>query len=130
MDEFIRTEFLVTRTEAQVSEQLDDYCIYEVDGTIQGCAALHKRNEDYGEIAAVAVNPNTQSSGIGQNIVEHLVERATKLGYKKVYILTTQAVDWFEKMGFNVEGYEALPKEGKSYYNQDRNSIVMMRTIG
>ncbi len=129
MDEFIRTEFLISRTETEIMEQLDDYCIYEIDQAIQGCAALHRRSDEVAEIAAVAVNPNTQSSGVGQNMVDHLVERARTLGFKRVYILTTQAEDWFEKMGFKRHQLKELPLEAQERYNPNRNSKVMIREV-
>jgi amino-acid N-acetyltransferase len=41
-----------------------------------------------------------------------------------VFILTTQAIDWFEKLGFVLDNVDSLPEERKQKWNAQRNSKV------
>ncbi len=130
MDSFIESKFLVNRTESQIRKQLNDYTLYEIDQHIKGCAALHDRGDGWAELAAVAVDPHTQSSGIGRDLVDHLIEKSVTLGYSKLYVFTTQAEDWFQSFGFEHIQYKELPEEAQERYSSNRNSKILCRRIG
>ena len=48
---------------------------------------------------------------------------------KKLCLLTTQAGDWFPRLGFRFGAVEDLPEPIRSNYNRQRNSKVMLREI-
>jgi amino-acid N-acetyltransferase len=129
MDEFVRAEFLISRNEEEITNQLDDYVLYEIDQNIQGCAALHDRGEGVAELAAVAVNPNTQSSGIGKDLVETQINRAKMKQFSLIYVLTTQAEDWFLSLGFEPGHLSMLSSQAKEKYNSNRNSKVLIMKL-
>ena len=56
MEPFINRGILLPRTENSLLEKLNDYVVYQIDGGIHACAALHIYNSIEGEIAAVAVD--------------------------------------------------------------------------
>ncbi len=67
--------------------------------TIVGCAGV----ELYGEQAllrSVAVSPPFRGAGIGQRLVAAALERARRLGARQAFLLTTTAVDYFARLGF------------------------------
>jgi len=120
---------LVPRSSEDLTEKLDDYAVYEVDGTIHACGALHVFPDKQGEIAAIVVDQTYASRGVGRKMVSYLIEKATKIKLKSVFILTTQTSDWFQQLGFSKCGVDELPESKKESYNKNRNSIVMRYQI-
>jgi amino-acid N-acetyltransferase len=116
---------LVQRTSADLEEHMDDYIVYEVDGMIHACAALHVFSDRKGEIAGMAVDETYKNLGIGKRIVSYLIERAAAQKLKAVFVLTTQTSDWFTQMGFTEAPVSELPREKQKKYNKKRNSLIL-----
>lgn len=115
---------LLQRNAEQILEKIDDYVVYEVDGSVHACGALHDWGEAQGEIAALATDPNYTDLGLGRRIVGFLIDRARKRGFRRVFVLTTRTHDWFEYLGFREIPVEALPEKKRRVYNQERRSKV------
>lgn len=124
MRPFIESGKLLPRTEQSLSETLSDYIVYEVDGGIHACSALHTYDNTQAEIAAVAVSQKFEHMGIGAKMINFLIEKARKQNLKSVFILTTQAADVFEKLGFSPDDISSLPEERRAIWNPQRNSKV------
>ena len=129
MEDAIEEESLVSRSPETLQEKMDDFMVYEVDGTIHGCGALHQHQGKTTEIAGIAVDLTYANLGIGKKIVSFLIETATKMKSIKVFVLTTQASDWFQDLGFKEGKIEELPAERKKAYNKKRGSRVLIYTI-
>ena len=121
---------LVPRTEDQLEQKLADYVVHEVDGTLHGCGAMHVFSGGKAEIAGIAVDETYGNQGVGRKIVSFLLEKASSLKLKKVFILTTQTADWFSKLGFVKADVADLPKERQQTYNKNRKSLVLAYTVG
>jgi amino-acid N-acetyltransferase len=117
---------LVERSEEQIARQYEDYVVHETDGTIHGCGALHRYHDGSAEIAGIAVDRAFEHLGIGLKIVSYLVDRARSLGLSRVFVLTTQTSDWFERLGFKKAPVHELPEEKRKVYDSARNSRVLM----
>ena len=128
MQPLISEEILVPRTEEELEELLADYIVYEVDGTIHGCGALHRNGRD-AEIAGIAVDETYSNLGIGKKIVSYFIEKAVKLKLRTVFVLTTQSADWFLQLGFVQAAVKSLPKDRQKSYNAKRKSLVLTYTI-
>ena len=151
MRPFIERGILLPRTEAQLSENAENYIVYELDGGIRACAALICYDENgnvvsiaennaalpdaartkiaqteitQSEIAAVAVDETYSHMGIGPKMVSYLIEKARSVGSKDVFILTTQTGDWFEKLGFKIDSVENLPEARRKIWSPQRASKV------
>ena len=70
-------------------------------GNVVGCGALHVFWEDLGEIRTLAVVPQMQKKGIGQQLLMALEEEAAELGLKRLFCLTFE-VEFFQGAGFEV----------------------------
>ena len=103
---------------------LEDYIVYELDGGVHACAALHFYEDGQAEIAAVAVDEVYRCMGIGPKMIEKLINQAKEKGASSVFIMTTQAIDWFEKLGFTEDSIESLPTLRRAKWSPDRNSKV------
>ncbi|MFH1153584.1 MAG: amino-acid N-acetyltransferase [Pseudomonadota bacterium] len=125
MEDYMKAGNLVVRTTEDILERLDDYHIYEVDQVVYGCGALHILDRDWGELGAIAVNPSYKSQGVGRSLIRHLISDARARGLKQLFLLTTQAADWFYEFGFTPGEPKDLPESRRAVYNARRNSRVL-----
>lgn len=51
-------------------------------------------------LAAVFVTPSERKNGIGSILVDHVVSRASQLGYLKIYLYTEHAEGWYAQKGW------------------------------
>ena len=119
---FVNREILLPRSEQQMEAEYNDFIVYELDGAIRACAALHIYDRSQAEIAAVAVDENCSHIGIGPKMMEYLVEKAKMVSIESVFILTTQTADWFEKQGFVPDDISSLPQKRRETWNPNRGS--------
>ena len=117
-------ENVLPRTESDLAAMSKDFVVYEIDGGVRACAALHKYPDGQFEIAAVAVDEAFSHMGIGPDLVESLIKKAKEQGAVSIFIMTTQAADWFEKIGFKEDSIESLPVERRARWTPQRNSKV------
>lgn len=129
MQPAIEDGILVPRTTADLEERVEDYHVYEVDGSIHACGALHLFDDRQGEIAAIVVDEIYAKLGIGNKIISYLIDRATALRLKAVFVLTTQSADWFEQLGFTEATIDELPPVRRKTYNRKRKSLIMRKRI-
>lgn len=124
MRPFVESGHLLARSEEQLYQTLGDYIVYELDGGIRACAALHVYDKNQAEIAAVAVDEAFAKLGIGYKMVDFLLKRAKKIKAKSVFLLTTKTADWFEKFGFSADEISSLPEKRRAIWNPARGSKV------
>lgn len=124
MKPFFESGKLLPRTEQTLSETFNDYIVYEFDGGVHACSALHQYSDGQAEIAAVAVDENFAHIGIGPKMISFLIEKAKTQKVKSIFIMTTQSADWFEKLGFVQDIIDTIPEERKAKWSPERNSKV------
>jgi amino-acid N-acetyltransferase len=129
MKPFAEQNILVNRTASDLSRLQNDFVVYEVDGTIHGCGALHRYSGNTGEIAGIAVDKAFAHLGIGNRIVNYLIQKARKIGIQRIFLLTTRASDWFFRLGFKNADLSDLPEERKASYDKSRNSRIMVYEV-
>jgi amino-acid N-acetyltransferase len=120
---------LLHRTAEQVEGKIGDYVVYEVDGFVQGSAALHPFSDGSAEVAAVAVSEHLRRWGIGRKVVQFLIEKAHRSGFDRVFLLTTQTSDWFADLGFVRGDVGDLPPEKVDVYDHKRGSMIFVRVL-
>jgi amino-acid N-acetyltransferase len=124
MEPLMRQGILLRRNADAIREKQEDYAVFEIDGTIHACGALHDWGEAQGEIAALATDPAYADMGLGRRIVRYLIDRAAKQGLRRVFVLTTRTHDWFEFLGFTEVPVESLPEQKRKVYDRARKSKV------
>ncbi len=117
---------LVPRTREELQQLVQDYVVFETDGSIRGCGAVHEFSDGSAEIAGMAVDPGYAHLGVGGRILHFLIDRARTRGVEKLFALTTRASDWFLSMGFVRGEIKELPQEKQQNYNNNRNSRIYM----
>ena len=86
-----------------------------------GCGALKFLEKDHGEFKSIRVADEFKKKGIGERIINHLIEEAKKLKISKLSI-ETGAGDFFlpARNLFSKFGFKSCPPF--AHYNDDPNS--------
>ncbi|MBN2659322.1 MAG: amino-acid N-acetyltransferase [Spirochaetales bacterium] len=129
MQPLIEKGLLLKRTKEDLLAQKKHYAVYSMDNIIHGCAALIPYGKGYGEIAAITVDASYSHLGIGRRLVSFFLERAREEGLRHIFVLTTEAADWFLSLGFKTVSREELPPEKQQSYNNKRNSRILMMDL-
>jgi N-acetylglutamate synthase-like GNAT family acetyltransferase len=96
-----------------VRENFSSFLVAEEAGTIAGAVGL----ERYGSAAllrSAVVSPANRGTGIGTQLVESLLQRASEDGIDELYLLTTTAEKYFPRFGFTPTTRAAVPESVKA----------------
>ena len=124
----VRSESLRERSQESIATTIDDYLVYEIDGSIVGCVNLKIYDSgDIAEIGSVYVQAFYQNKGVGRKMVEFACAEAQERGSRRAIAMTTQASKFFSKVCAFEEGtVNDLPTERREDYAQNgRNSKVL-----
>lgn len=129
MNPFVEKGILLPRTSEELEQKAHEFVVFEIDGGIRACAALHSYPENVGEIAGLAVDEAYAHMGIGPRLMDLLLQRGKSAGFSSVFVLTTQTGDWFEKFGFKSAETGQLPRERQEKWDPKRRSRVFIKTF-
>lgn len=90
-------------------EHLHHFLVTEMEGRLSAVAGL----EHYYPAAllrSVAVHPQSRASGLAQELVRQLLDRAYAQGIRQVFLLTMTAEEFFPRFGFQAVKREHVPQ--------------------
>lgn len=123
---------LLPRTLGEIERTLADYYVFDVDGSMAGCIALHPY-PDLGkaEMAAVCVSPKFENQGIGLRLMQFVEGQARQQGIRTLFCLSTQAINYFlQKGGFTTGTPDDLPDSRRQRYDASgRKSKVLVKSL-
>jgi amino-acid N-acetyltransferase len=93
-------------------ESVQEFVVAVEDGQVVGCGALHVLWEDLAEVRSVAITETLRGNGIGNQILERIIERARELGLSRIFCLTFET-KFFGRHGF--EEIQGTPVEPEVY---------------
>jgi amino-acid N-acetyltransferase len=97
---FADQHLMLRRTPELISFSVDDYLVaVDERGRVMGCGALKEYSPSVAEVAAIAVSPEAQGSGLGRRIVAAVEDLARKRGIPEVFALTLEP-RFFEALGY------------------------------
>ena len=120
---------LVQRSRDKLEAEINHFYVIEQDGRILGSAALYPLGSRSAELAALAVDHATTEQSIGTKLLKYIEEQARTLSIQNLFVLTTQASDWFKERGFVMSSVEALPENRQALYNYQRNSLILKKEL-
>jgi amino-acid N-acetyltransferase len=109
IDGYAASDLMLSRSRAFLLENVGDYMVAEDDG-FAGCCALAALTGDLAEVRSLAVRPETSGRGVGKALVDACVERAKRLGLRRVFALTL-VPEFFERCGFTLVSLGRLPEK-------------------
>lgn len=120
---------LVKRSRELLELEIGNFIVLERDQHIIGCAALYQHENDFGELACLAVHPQYQGQELGSELLAAVENKAKALFLKTLFLLTTHTQHWFIEHGFQPDEKEKLPEKRQSLYNFQRNSKVLFKPL-
>ena len=122
---------LVRRSREQLELEISRFSVIERDGMIIACAGLYAFvEENCAELTCLIVHPDYQKNERGNTLLTHIENKAIKLGLSMLFVLTTQASHWFREHGFVTGNLNALPVKKRQLYNYQRNSKILLKSLG
>jgi amino-acid N-acetyltransferase len=82
-----------------LAQHLENFWVADADGVVLGTAGLEVHGR-FGLFRSLAVNVDSGGTGIGSRLTWQLLEEAVGLGLREVFLLTTNAEDFFPRFGF------------------------------
>ncbi|MCE0521554.1 MAG: amino-acid N-acetyltransferase [Methylacidiphilales bacterium] len=131
--ESVEQEELVKRSRVDILAQLHDYYVFQIDGNIVGCVALHVQpGGETAELACLSVSSAHENMGIGQKLMTFAEEAARQKGVKSIFLLSTRAFNYFQQKGGYQEGSptDLPPARREKYDSSGRNSKVLVKRLG
>jgi amino-acid N-acetyltransferase len=128
----VENEELLPRSRAEIERQIGDYFVFEVDGNLAGCIALHPHAaEKKAEMACVCVAGKYENQGIGARLMHYIEEQARLAGVQELFCLSTQAVNYLLKKGrFDLGKPDDLPPVRRQRYDASgRRSQVLKKSL-
>ncbi|QCI22295.1 amino-acid N-acetyltransferase [Buchnera aphidicola] len=117
---------LVRRSREQLEIEVNKFTIIKRDNLIIACAALYPFiKEKIGEMACVVVHPDYRNSSRGDLLLKKIKVHAREIHLKKIFVLTTKSIHWFQERGFVLAHIDMLPESKKKMYNYQRGSKIL-----
>jgi len=102
---------MLPRTLGEVYENIRDFYVARApDDAFLGCVALHIVWSDLAEVKSLAVPEETQTRGVGSQLVEATIVEARNIGLERVFALTYRPA-FFERLGFVQADVMTLPRK-------------------
>ncbi len=109
-------------------DHIENFVVAERNGTIIGVGGFESC-ENLGLLRSFAVSDSEIGRGIAGQIFSLVKAKAMDFGISRFYLLTTTAVNYFERFGFAVCGRDDVPdpiKETKQFSELCPCSAVVM----
>jgi GNAT superfamily N-acetyltransferase len=89
-------------------------------GTLAGCVALRRIDDERGELKRLYVRPDERRTGLGLALAEAAIDEARRLGYRRILLDTTPGMEkaqaLYERLGFvDTEPYTQNPVPGTRF---------------
>ena len=101
IDAYVLARRLLAKETVTLYETVQEFTVAEYEGEVVACGALHVLWEDLAEIRTVAVLEKMRGKGVGNKIIEAVVERAKALGVSRIFCLTFET-EFFGRNSFEV----------------------------
>ncbi|NPA32040.1 MAG: N-acetyltransferase, partial [Aquificae bacterium] len=109
LSEYAREGLLLPRSLNSIYENIRDFWVYEKEGRVAGCVALHVLWEDLAEIRSLAVRKEFRNEGIGTLLVRSAILEAWELGVSRVFSLTYVKDFFIRNFSFRLIDKRELP---------------------
>lgn len=120
---------LIDRPKALLEKDIDTYYIYTRDNHIIACGQLKKFEDGHAEIGCLVVNKDFRARGRGDAMLGYLERLCLLNGCTKIFVLSTQTMEWFVERGFDEAVVAQLPPSRQATYNHKRASKIYVKRI-
>jgi ribosomal protein S18 acetylase RimI-like enzyme len=100
------------------------FIIAKDNDNVVGCVGLRKLDKNICEMKRLFVNDKYKGNGIGEKLVEIIIEEAKHKNYKRMRLDTLKKMESALKIYYKNNFYEIEP-----YYNNPNNDVVYIEKI-
>mmetsp|Transcript_11747 Transcript_11747/g.24174 ORF Transcript_11747/g.24174 Transcript_11747/m.24174 type:complete len:478 (+) Transcript_11747:857-2290(+) len=129
VDPLVKAGTLVPRPRDVMERDIRSYYVYTRDNLIVACGQLKRFEGGFAEIGCLVVSRDYRSQGRGDAILGYLERLCLQCGATKVFVLSTQTMEWFVERGFTEVNVNQLPPSRRAVYNYNRKSKIYMKHI-
>ena len=108
INQYAAQGIMLPRTEFEMAENIRDFVVAYVGGSLVACGALHFYSPAVAEVRSLAVHPDWKRHHLGSEIVRALEEDALRHKLRSLFAFT-YVEGFFRKMGYNVVDRGELP---------------------
>ena len=101
---------LLPRDRDEIAVHAHRFVVACQDDRVVACAELAPLSRDVSEVRSLVVSQDTRSVGLGRELIDELVERATVAGFEKLCAFT-HAPSYFVQLGFSMVPHVWLPEK-------------------
>ena len=99
---------MLMKSPLDIYRNILSFVVCEIDSEVVGCSRLVVLWKDIGEVASLAVADGYKRHGIGRELVNACLQKASEIALPRVFALTYQEA-FFKACGFHVVPRETLP---------------------
>jgi amino-acid N-acetyltransferase len=101
---------LLPRELAEIGLHISRFVVATDNDEIVGCAELAPLSRDVSEVRSLVVRHDARSSGLGQRLIDELVQRAARAGFRTLCAFT-HAPGYFVQLGFSIVPHVWVPEK-------------------
>jgi N-acetylglutamate synthase-like GNAT family acetyltransferase len=101
---------LLPRERNEIAIHAHRFVVAVRDDRVVACAELAPLSRDVSEVRSLVVSRDARSLGLGNAIIDELVDRATIAGFEKLCAFT-HAPSYFVQLGFSIVPHVWLPEK-------------------
>lgn len=120
---------LVPRPMNVLERDIKSYFVFTRDNLIVACAQMKLFEDGFSEIGCLVVRKEYRTQGRGDAMLGYLERLSLQVGCSKVFVLSTQTMEWFVERGFKRATVADLPQSRQEVYNHKRKSKIYMKKI-
>ena len=116
---------LLPRNRGEIAVHAHRFLVACQGDRVVACAELAPLSRDVSEVRSLVVSQDARSLGLGRELIDELVERATVAGFEKLCAFT-HAPSYFVQLGFSMVPHVWLPEKIAA----DCRACAQFRTCG
>ena len=101
---------LLPRERGEIAVHAHRFVVACQDDRVVACAELAPLSRDVSEVRSLVVSQEARRLGLGRQLIDELVERATVAGFEKLCAFT-HAPSYFVQLGFSMVPHVWLPEK-------------------
>lgn len=108
--EYLAEGHLLPRSLDDIRAHVHRFLVATQDGRLVGCGELAPLSSAVSEIRSLVVSRDIRGLGLGTDIIQRLVQRATDCGFEKLCAFTHRP-SYFVRQGFSIVPHVWLPEK-------------------
>ena len=124
---FVKSGSLVYRSKRSIEKNIHSYIVSTREDAIIACGQIIRFEGGMAELSCLVVHDDYRGGGRGDAILGYMQRVCLRAGATRIFILSTQAMEWFVERGFHEASLSSLPST--KMFDPERNSKIYVKDI-